>query len=398
MTRSRDTASIIPTVDAKGDLLVGTADNTVDNLSPGTNGQVLTANSATSTGLEWTTPASTGNLIINGAMQIAQRGSSATGIASTTNYFTADRWAFNVGAGTWTQTVENDAPAGSGFRKSIKILCTTAKTTLTGADIVRFRQEIEGQNLQSLKKGTANAEQLTLSFWVKSNVTGSYVASLFDRDNNRQVSAVYTISSSGSWEKKTIVFPADAAGVFDNDSASSMYLAFILLAGPDKISGTSLTTWQSYVSENEAVGQTANLSAATNNYWQITGVQLEAGAVATPYPFQNIQAELAACQRYYFRHSQGFAAISTGASSSTTTSLITVTLPVEMRANPASLDFSTLTISNYTSYTNAVTNLIIESASRLAVRLTATATGQTANQPTALATGSGGFLGFNAEL
>jgi hypothetical protein len=109
-----------------------------------------------------------------------------------------------------------------------------------------------------------------------------------------------------------------------------MYLAFILLAGPDKISGTSLTTWQSYVSGNEAVGQTANLSAATNNYWQITGVQLEAGAVATPYPFQNIQAELAACQRYYFRGGNA----ATGIFNAVTTARFSLPYPVEMRAQP----------------------------------------------------------------
>jgi hypothetical protein len=238
------------------------------------------------------------NLIINGAMQVAQRGTSVTGI-TTSGYYTADRYQTVANSlGTWTQSVESDAPTGSGFRKSYKMLCTTTDAAPAGDDQIRIEQLIEGQNLQSIRKGTANAQQLTLQFWVKSNVTGTYTASLTDTDNSRSVSASYSVSSSGTWEKKTIVFPADTTGVLNNDNGTSIALRFWLGVGIDRSSGTLQTSWDSTVNANLAVGQT-NLAAATNNYWQVTGVQLEVGAVATPFEFKPIEQDLRECQRYY---------------------------------------------------------------------------------------------------
>jgi hypothetical protein len=240
------------------------------------------------------------NVIINGAMQVAQRGTSVASITSN-SYNTADRYrAFFQGtaAGTWTQSVENDAPTGSGFRKSLKMLCTTAKTPLDTSSVLDIHQNIEGQNLQQFLKGTASAKPFALSFWVKSNVTGTYVASLSDSDNTRTVSAQYTISASATWEKKTIIFPADTTGTFNNDNDGSLRTQFYLVAGTQFSSGTLASTWESTTNANVAVGQT-NLAAATNNYWQITGVQLEAGAVATPFEFEDFGITLTKCQRYY---------------------------------------------------------------------------------------------------
>ena len=238
------------------------------------------------------------NVVINGAMQVAQRGTSVTGI-TTGGYRTADRFIFNVGTiGTWTQTVENDAPTGSGFRKSLKVLCTTADASPAAGDNLNVGQYFEGQNLQQFLKGTASAKQFTLSFWVKSNVTGTYIVNLYDNDNTRSVSASYTISASATWEKKTITFPADTTGAFDNDNALSLYAFWWLGAGSNFTSGTLNTTWASATDANRAVGQT-NLAAATNNYWQITGVQLEAGSVATPFEFEDYGETLRKCQRYY---------------------------------------------------------------------------------------------------
>jgi hypothetical protein len=238
------------------------------------------------------------NLIINGAMQVAQRGTSVTGITGV-GYNTADRFQIVASSlGTWTQSVENDAPTGSGFRKSLKMLCTTADAAPASSDLLKLNHNIEGQNLQAIRKGTSSAQQLTLSFWVKSNATGTYIVELNDNDNTRSVSAAYSIASSGTWEKKTIVFPADTTGAFDNDNALSLQLGFFLGSGTDRTSGTLQTSWGSEVAVNRAVGQT-NLAAATNNYWQITGVQLEVGAVATPFEFKPFEQELRECQRYY---------------------------------------------------------------------------------------------------
>jgi hypothetical protein len=231
-------------------------------------------------------------------MQVAQRGTSTASITGS-GYYTADRWYLGIASlGTWTQSLENDAPTGSGFRKSWKMLCTTADASPAASDTCNVQYKIEGQNLQQFAKGTASAKQFSLSFWVKSNKTGTYIAELYDADNTRNVSASYSVSAADTWEKKTITFPADTTGAFDNDNALSLIVTFHLAEGSDNTSGTLATTWASFVAANRAVGQT-NLAAATNNYWQVTGVQLEAGAVATPFEFEDYGDTVAKCQRYY---------------------------------------------------------------------------------------------------
>ena len=241
------------------------------------------------------------NIIYNGAMQIAQRSTSVASI-TTSAYHTADRWATSLSSfGTWTQSVESDAPTGSGFRKSLKILCTTADAAPAAGDYGIISQRLEGQDLQRIAKGTASAKVLTLSFWVKSNVTGTFIASLEDSDNTRFVSQSYTVAVSGTWEKKTLYFPADATGALDNDANTSLTLHLWLGAGTNYTSGTLQTTWAAngFTNVNNVVGQT-NLAAATSNYWQVTGVQLEAGPVATPFEFEPFETTLRKCQRYYF--------------------------------------------------------------------------------------------------
>ena len=242
------------------------------------------------------------NLIINGDMQVAQRGTSVASI-TTDGYRTVDRYYFGPNTmGTWTMSQENDAPSGSGLRQSAKVLCTTADASPAAGDYVLFVHRIEGQNLQHLKKGTASAEQLTLSFWVKSNVTGTYIAELQDYDNSRQVSKSYTVSASGVWERKTITFPADTTGVLDNDNNTGIALNMWLGAGSTYTSGTlNSSAWAANTDANRTVGQ-VNLASATNNYWQITGVQLEVGDTATPFEFKPFAQDLAECQRYFIRY------------------------------------------------------------------------------------------------
>ena len=244
------------------------------------------------------------NVVINGAMQVAQRGTSVAGVsAGDLIYRTADR--FNTAAsslGTWTESIESDAPTGSGFRKSLKVLCTTADASPAAGDYYIMTQILEGQNLQQFLKGTSSAKQFALSFWVKSNVTGTYTVNIRDLDNGRSCAATYSVSASATWEKKTIIFPADTTGAFDNDNAASLRLTFNLGIGSNYTSGTLQTTWGSNVDANLGVGQT-NLAAATSNYWQITGVQLEAGSVATPFEFEDYSVTLAKCQRYFQSYS-----------------------------------------------------------------------------------------------
>lgn len=279
------------------------------------------------------------NVVINGAMQIAQRATSVTGLTTpgTTGYHTVDRFAFDISSfGTWTQDIQNDAPTGSGFRKSLRMLCTTADASPAAGDYVIISNRIEGQNLQQFAKGTSSAKQFTLSFWVKSNATGTYIVELADNDNTRRVSSSYTVSASATWEKKTITFPADTTGAFDNDNALSLLVQFYLGAGSNFSGGASLQTTWGTGSNTRAVGQ-VNVAAATNNYWQITGVQLEAGAVATPFEFEDYGMTLAKCQRYF-----QIVGDNTGTSDynipmireSATQGQLTIWLPVSLRAVP----------------------------------------------------------------
>jgi hypothetical protein len=277
-------------------------------------------------------------------MQIAQRSSSVASITAS-SYNTADRFKIGISSmGTWTQSVENDAPTGSGFRKSLKMLCTTADASPAASDQVRLETHLEGQNLQQIKKGTSAAEQLTLSFWVKANVTGTYIVELIDADNNRQVSKSYTVSASATWEKKTLTFPADTTGALDNDNALSFSIQFSLGAGTDYTSGTLNTSWATSTNANRFVGQ-VNLASAISNYWQITGVQLEVGDTATPFEFKPYDEELRQCLRYFWRQASGSPkTFAMGTYYSSTEILGAFQFPVPMRAAP------TLTTASGTDY------------------------------------------------
>ena len=280
------------------------------------------------------------NIIINGDMSIAQRGTSSTGI-TTSGYYTVDRYLFEIGAaGTWTQTQDTDVPSGQGFANSIKLACTTADPSLGSGDICHLHQRIDGQNLQYIKKGTANAESLTLSFWVKSNKTGTYIAEFRERDNNRTISKSYTISVADTWEKKTLTFAGDTSGVLGNDNGNSLQINFWLAAGANYSSGTLQTSWGTLVAANRAVGQ-VNLADSTSNYINITGVQLEAGTTASDFEFLPVDVNLRRCQRYYHLVASGSGVninfISYNTASNTTSRVF---LPTTMRANP-SLDITT---------------------------------------------------------
>jgi len=238
------------------------------------------------------------NIIINGDMSIAQRGTSQSGITSA-GYYSIDRYRVSGNIpGTWTMSQDTDVPTNQGFATSLKMDCTTSASQ-SASDTMNIIQRIEGQNLQYLKKGTANAESLTASFWVKSNKTGTYILALNDVDNTRYIANSYTIDTANTWEKKTITFVGDTSGTLDNDNGDSLELTFWLSAGSDNSSGTLPTSWESTVTANRAVGQ-VNLADNTANEWYITGVQLEAGTTASDFEFLPHDVNLLRCQRYYF--------------------------------------------------------------------------------------------------
>jgi|DEB0MinimDraft_4_1074332.scaffolds.fasta_scaffold51760_1 hypothetical protein len=241
------------------------------------------------------------NIIINGDMSIAQRGTSGTLQNGTGGYLCIDRWNEIEGGSesfVFTVSQDSDVPTGQGFVKSLKFDCTTADASLASDGALTFRQKIEGQNIQYLKKGTSNAVSTTLSFWVKSNKTGTYIIALVDVDNSRSISKSYTIDSASTWEKKTITYPGDTSGAFGNDNGNSLQVEFYLGAGSNYTSGTLQTSWGSNVAANQRVGQVNLADSTDNNFW-ITGVQLEAGTTASDFEFLPVDVNLQRCLRYY---------------------------------------------------------------------------------------------------
>ena len=284
------------------------------------------------------------NLIINGAMNVAQRSTSVTGNTAG-GYLTCDRINFVQNMGTWTVIQSSDAPSTEGFLNAYRIDCTTADTSVAATDYLLVQQKIEGQNLQTLRKGTSSAKSVTLSFFVKSNTTGNFVIELYDNDNARQISALYTISSANTWEKKTVTFAGDTSGAFDDDNAESLQINWWLGAGSNYTSGTLNTSWASATTANRVVG-TQNLAASTDNDWAITGVQLEIGEVATAFEHEDKGTTLAKCQRYYQRIQcdTAYDAIMDGMYLVASQFYAMHTFPVQMRAVPTMAENGTISV------------------------------------------------------
>ena len=238
------------------------------------------------------------NLIINGSMQINQRGT-VTGVTAS-SYGGPDRWkaARADAPGVWQLSQVADGPAG--FSHCLEHKVTTANSSLDAGDEACITYSFEGQDLTQVKKGTASAEQLTLSFWCKSSTTGTYIVEFYDTDNNRQCSKSFTISAATTWEKKELTFPADTTGAFTYDNNESLAVRIWYAAGTTWTSGTLNTTWAASSDANRAVGCT-NLSATLNNYFRLTGVQLEVGDTATAFEYEPMVLTKAKCQRYYFK-------------------------------------------------------------------------------------------------
>ena len=240
------------------------------------------------------------NALINGEMLISQRGTSEASVSSTGYKNAPDRWQFYAypSGQSGVYTVSQLAGGPHGFQKSYRVACTTADTSLQADSGVILRQTIEEQYLQHFKKGFASAKQMTLSFNVRTNKTGTYVCELYDMRNIRHVSATYTVSDT-NWNRYVITFPADTSGQFSAGSnGGGMIVHFWLVAGTNYQSGSLATSWTSNTNANRAVGQ-LNFADSTSNYFDLTGCQLEAGPVATPYEHRTIHDYLFECKRYF---------------------------------------------------------------------------------------------------
>ena len=271
------------------------------------------------------------NLLINGDYSIFQRGDTATGVTDS-KYSAPDRWKTAVfTTGVFTISKSTDVPSGQGFASSCKWDCTTANASPSATTYLTHEQRIEGQNVQFLEYGTSSAKSLTASFWVKSNKTGAYTVALYQADGSRHINSSYTITTADTWEKKIITFPGDTAGTINNDNGEGLRLWFHLGAGSNWSSGTHATTWSAYAQADVLVDNQVNLADSTSNEWYITGVQLEAGEVASDFEFLPHDINLQRCQRYYIK----IPTTIYGGVYNSTASMSGGILPTKMRVSPS---------------------------------------------------------------
>ena len=340
------------------------------------------------------------NLIINGDMRIAQRGTSSTSLG----YYTVDRY-YNNAVSTdqlaITQSQSTDTPSTEGFSNSFKNEATTAESAIDADDLFNFANyTIEAQDCQHLKYGTANAVTTTLSFWVKSSVTGTYVVGLYIQDSSRLRTFTYTISSANTWEKKTITITGDTVGSINNDNGAGIRLIWVGFAGSNWNS-TDSSNWINYASTGWAYGHTATWGASTSDTFYLTGIQLEVGEGASDFEFLPYDVQLARCQRYFLKTNQSnsnFPSFLSGTCFTSSAAALFCSFPVTMRAAPTYTSggtYNTWWISGITggatgSFNNTYTNLNIEGAMFETQSMNAGAVGYPI--------GYNGQLSFNAEL
>ena len=240
------------------------------------------------------------NFIINGDTSVCQRSTSVASIGNgDSGYHVQDRWRVAESGSTGgevTMTRATEVP--DGFAYSLKLDCTTTESAVAADEAWWLEQRFEGLDLWPWNKGDSNARPVTLSFWVNATKTGINIVSLYDVNNTRHITKSYTVSSSNTWEYKTITFAGDTSGVFNRDNALSLQLIFWLVAGSNFTSGTLATSWASYTAANAAVGQVNNLDSTSNNF-HVTGMQLELGDTASAFEYETQQANEMRCMRYY---------------------------------------------------------------------------------------------------
>ena len=289
------------------------------------------------------------NIVINGAMNVAQRATSVTGLGDDNDegYPTVDRFKVqgNASAGRFTMTQEavTDLP---GFPKCIKLDCTTADAgdDVSAAERLFIQTKFEGQDLQGIKKGTSEAEAITVSFYAKANASFKYVVSLFDADNSRYAGSTFDVTSS--WQRFIVTFPADTddgSSPFDNDNADSLNLRFFIHAGSNYTSGTLSSTFANVSNANTYDSDADSFYSSTDNNFFLTGVQMEVGSVATPFEHRSFGEELELCKRYYHKllATGPYQKFAVGTAFTTDDCMFVFKFSPEMRGIPT-LDYGTL--------------------------------------------------------
>jgi hypothetical protein len=275
------------------------------------------------------------NLIINGAMQVAQRGTSETGVNVGT-FHTVDRFQYaegsGGGSGALTESQSTEAP--DGFANSFKFEVTTTDT-LSGGENVLVRTRLEGQDLQRFKFGTSAAEKMTVSFFVRASETGTYgLQIMIGPASNESAMQSYTVNSANTWEYKTITFDGSTSYSIPNNSSRGFDLNFMLDCGPDDLTSPyGFTTTGAF---RAPTGQ-VNFMQTSGNTWQITGLQLEVGDTATPFEHISFGDQLQKCRRYFYNLQSAGVYTRFGVGENINASVVQcfIDYPIEMRVKPS---------------------------------------------------------------
>lgn len=280
------------------------------------------------------------NLIINGAMQVAQRGNSFSSAAN--NTYVVDRFRVKRnGMDELVYDLSQSSTSPDGFGNSIKLDVTTAETSSADGEYLKIDTTIEAQNVQQLKYGTSSAEQITMSFWVRSSTTGTYAIEMYTEDPDKQITNTYTVDSANTWEYKTVTFVGDTGGSINNDSGQGFLISWFLSVPSNYKTGDS-TSWRTYNADGRGYGQTADVASTTGEFY-ITGIQLEVGTNASDFEHESFGETLRKCQRYclVYGGTHAYERVGTGLSNTTVKTVALVTFPVEMRSAP-SITFSSV--------------------------------------------------------
>jgi hypothetical protein len=334
------------------------------------------------------------NRIINGAMVIDQRNAGAS-VTPTSGTYTLDRWRAILSTAS-KYSIQQSSVAPSGFSNSA-LLTSLSAYSLGSTDYFGLQQKIEGFNTADLAWGTASASPVTLSFWVRSSLTGTFGGSLQNSAQDRSYPFSYTISAANTWEQKSVTVAGDTTGTWVGATNGTGLMLNLAIGVGTTYSGTAGSWSGSLLFSATGATSVVGTSGAT---FYITGVQLEKGSTATSFDYRPYGTELQLCQRYYFKDTrEAFSMWASGVFYTTTSALVSYTIPVQMRATPT---LSSSTITNfrvqgggYVLSASALSSALSQNGGRIGFTVSGATQGQGAVVDTDQ---SGQFLAFSAEL